>query len=226
MKHDWRTMGKWLDAPVARRWSMHAAKLGVLIVCGMFVFDTPARAVLVDKILAVVNGETLTWQDFEDHLALGEIYQPHAAEVDRQEAFQRFVDQALLRQEASRTRIVQVGEAEINQYLRELEQQTERGKGLVRVMQERGLSRHDVRAWLRHQLIVRAFIDRRVRLFIHVPESQIVQYYQDHQPAISKPLNDAVREQIRRLLTERQVNVRLAELIEGLRRKGNLDFPP
>jgi hypothetical protein len=219
-------MGKWLDAPVARRWSMHAATLGVLIVCGMLVFDTPAGAGLVDKILAVVNGEILTWQDFEDHLALGEIYQPHTAEVDRQEAFQRFVDQALLRQEAARTRIIQVDEAEINQYLRELEQQPGKGKGLVRVMQERGLSRLDVRAWLRHQLIVRAFIDRRVRLFIHVPEGQIVQYYQDNQPAIREPLNEEVREQIRRLLTERQVNVRLAELIEGLRKKGNLDFPP
>jgi hypothetical protein len=205
---------------------MQAARLGVLIVCGMFVFGRPAGAVLVDKILAVVNGEILTWQDFEDHLALREIYQPHVAEVDRQEALQRFIDQALLRQEASRTRIVQMDEAEMNQYLRELDQQPERRQGLVRVMQERGLSRHDVRAWLRHQLIVRAFVDRRVRLFIHVPESQIVQYYQDNQPAIGEPLNDAVREQIRRLLTERQVNVQLAQLIDGLRKKGNLDFPP
>jgi hypothetical protein len=226
MKHDWRTMGKWLDAPVARRWSVHAARLGVLIVYGICIFGKPAGAALVDKILAVVNGEILTWQDFEDYLALKEVHQPHAAEVDRQEAFQHFVDHALLRQEASRTRIVQVDEAEVNQYLRELDQQPGRGKGLVEVMQERRLSRHDVRTWLRHQLIVRAFIDRRVRLFIHIPESQIVQYYQANQPAIGEPLNEAVREQIRRLLTERQINVRLAELIEGLRKKGNLDFPP
>jgi len=204
---------------------MYAARLGVLIVCGILVSGRPAGAVLVEKILAVVNGEILTWQDFEDHLALSELYQPHAA-LDRQEAFQRFVDQALLRHEALRTRIVQVDEAEVSQYLRELDRQPERGKGLVGVMQERGLSRQDVRAWLRHQLLVDAFIDRRVRLFIHVPESQIVQYYQDNHAAIGEPLNDAVREQIRRLLTERQVNVRLAELIEALRKKGNLDFPP
>jgi peptidyl-prolyl cis-trans isomerase SurA len=205
---------------------MPTAKLGVLIVCGMFVCSRPVAAVLVDKILAVVNGELLTLQDFEDHLALSRIYQPEVADVDRQQAFQRFVDQTLVRQEALRTRIVQVDEVEVSRYLRELNQQLEGGQELVRVMQERGLSQRDVRAWLRDQLIVRAFIDRRVRLFVRVPDSQIVHYYQHHRQAIGEPLDEAVREQIQRLLTERQVNIRLTALIEELRKKGHLDFPP
>jgi hypothetical protein len=205
---------------------MHTARLGVLIVFGMLVCSKPVGTVLVDKLLAVINGELLTLQDFEDHLALREMYQPDAADSDRQQAFQRFVDQVLLRQEALRTRIVQVDEAEVSQHLRELDQQPERSQELVRVMQERGLSRYDVHAWIRDQLIVRAFIDRRVRLFIRIPDSQIVHYYQDHQQAIGEPLDEVIREQIRRLLTERQVNVRLTELLEDLRKKGNLDFPP
>jgi hypothetical protein len=205
---------------------MHTARLGVLIVCGMFACGRPSGAVLVDKILAVVNGEILTLQGFEDHLALRKIYQPDATDVDRRQAFHHFVDQTLLRQEASRTRIVQVDEAALAQYLRELDQHTERGQELARVMRERRLSRHDVRLWLHHQLLVRTFIDRRVRLFIRVPDTQIVQYYHDHQQAIGEPLDEGVREQIRHLLIERQVNVRLTELIEALRKKGNLDFPP
>ena len=150
---------------------MRTARLGLLIICGMLVWSRPASAVLVEKILAVVNGEILTLQDFEDHLALRTIYQTDTVDVDRQRAVQRFVDQALLRQEALRTRIVQVGEDEVSQHLRELGQQPDRGQELVRVMQERGLSRHDVRTWIRHQLIVRDFIDRRVRLFVRIPES-------------------------------------------------------
>jgi peptidyl-prolyl cis-trans isomerase SurA len=100
---------------------MRTAKLGVLIVCGMFVCGRPVAAVLVDKILAVVNGELLTLQDFEDHLALSRVYQPDGVDVDRQQAFQRFIDQALLRQEALRTRIVQVDEMEVSRHLRELD---------------------------------------------------------------------------------------------------------
>ena len=83
-----------------------------------------------------------------------------------------------------------------------------------------------MRTWIRHQLIVRAFIERRVWLFVRIPESQIVQYYQDHQQTIGEPLDEAIREQIWRLLAERQVNVRLTELLRDLRKKGNLDFPP
>ncbi len=226
MRHNGYTRDKWSGEPVVRRWSLHPARLGVLILCGMFACGSPGGAVLVDKIIAVVNGEILTLQGFEDHLALREIFQPGAIAVDRQQAFHHFVDQALLRQEASRTRIVQVDEAEVGQYLRELDEHTERGQELARVMRERQLSWHDVRVWLRHQLLVRAFIDRRVRLFIRVPDNQIVQYYHDHQPAIGQPFDEGVRDQIRHLLIERQVNVRLTELIEALRKKGNLEFPP
>ena len=41
-------------------------------------------------------------------------------------------------------------------------------------MPERGLLRGEVCTWLRRQLIVRAFIDRRVQLFVRITASQIV----------------------------------------------------
>jgi len=197
-----------------------------LIIWAMLVYGTPVGAVLVDKLVAVVNSEILTLQDFEDHLALRAIYQPEPDGLDRQQAFQRFIDQVLLRQEAVRTRIVQVDDAEVNQHVQALDQPPQRGQELVRVMQKRGLSQYDVRAWIRHQLLVRAFVERRVRLFIRIPDSQIVQYYQDHHQAIGAPLDGTIREQIGRLLTERRVNIRLAELLAELRKKGQLDFPP
>ena len=68
--------------------------------------------------------------------------------------------------------------------------------------------------------------DRRIRLFVPVSDGQVERYYQEHQQAVGGALNDAVREQIQRLLTEQQVNARLAELIEELRRKASLEFPP
>ena len=205
---------------------MHKAILGVLSLCAMLLSGAFAEGVLVDKILAVANGEVLTLQDFEDHLALRKIFQPGAAEVDRDRAFQRFVDQTLIRQEALRTRIVEVDEAEVSQQLQALEQYPARREEFAHVMQERGLSLRQVRTWLRQQLIVQAFIDRRIRLFVRVADGQINQYYQQHQQAIGEPLSDAVREQIRRLLIEQQVNMRLTDVVECVRRNGNLDFPP
>ena len=88
--------------------------------------------------------------------------------------------------------------AEVKTAINELDQQPDRGDELVGVRQGRGLSRRDVRA----------FVGRRIRLFVRIAESQ-----------------EAVREQIRRLPTERRVDVRLTGLIEELREKGNLDLP-
>ncbi len=71
---------------------------------------------LVDKILAVVDGEVFTFQGFEDYLALSRIYQPKRQDIDRQQAFQRFVEHALPRQEAVRARIARVDEAKVSQH--------------------------------------------------------------------------------------------------------------
>jgi hypothetical protein len=59
-----------------------------------------------------------------------------------------------------------------------------------------------------------------------VSDNQIERYYRDHQQAVGEALNDVVREQIQRLLAERQVNAKLSELLEELRRKASLEFPP
>jgi hypothetical protein len=93
-------------------------------------------------------------------------------------------------------------------------------------MQERGITTCQVRSWLRHQLIVRAFIDRRVRLFVRVSDAQVAGYYQEYQEAIREPLSEAVRGQILALLVEQQVNRRLDALVKDLHRKASLDYPP
>jgi hypothetical protein len=61
---------------------------------------------------------------------------------------------------------------------------------------------------------------------VRVSEHDILQYYEQHQMAIAEPLGDAIREQIRRVLLEQQVNARLDPLVKELRRKANLQFPP
>jgi len=191
-----------------------------------------AEAVLLDKIVAVVNTTVFTLSDFEDHLVLSQLFQAstpagvQSSPPDREQAFQRFIDQALLRQEALRTKIVEVEESQVAQQWHTLETQLGGHEAFMQVLRERGLSPIHVRTWLRDQLIVRAFIDRRVRLFVRVSESEITQYYQQHEQAIAQPLNDGVREQIRRILIEQQLNTRASELVRELRRKANLLFPP
>jgi hypothetical protein len=188
---------------------------------------------LLDKIVAVVNAEVLTLLDFEDHLALWQVFRPKSGGApqasplgDRDQALQQFIDHTLLRQEALRTKIVGVEDAEVTRQLSVVDQRPGGREALAQVMRERGISLSHVRAWLRHQLILGAFIDRRVRLFVRVTDSDIAQYYQAHQQAIDQPLSESIQLQIRRVLVEERVNARLAQLVQELRRKANLHFPP
>ena len=214
----WRALGM--------SWRKRTAFLGLLVICQVLAWVASAGAVLVDKVVAVVNADVLTLLDFEDHLALLKVFQPTAEDAPRELMFERFIDQTLLRQEALRTRTVEVGEAEVAQQLHDLDQRPGGAEALARVIHARGISLSHVRRWLRHQLIVREFIDRRIRLFVRVSDTEVTPYYQQHQSAIGEPLGDAVREQILRILVEQHMNARVAQLVEELRRKANLLFPP
>ncbi|MBI3327169.1 MAG: hypothetical protein HYZ81_10775 [Nitrospinae bacterium] len=207
-------------------WWIRTSILAVFLVYQTQAAGVYGEAVLLDKIMAVVNDEVLTLTDFEAHLALVKVFRPASAGVDREQAFPRFIEQTLLRQEALRTRIVEVGEAAVAQELSALEQRPGGPEQLALVLEARGLSLARVRAWLGHQLIVHAFIDRRVRLFVRVSDSEVTQYYQQHQQAIGEPWSDQIQEQIRRVLVEQRVNARVAQLVEELKRKANLQFPP
>jgi hypothetical protein len=167
---------------------------------GMLFSGIPTAAVLLEKIVAVVDGEVLTLQDFEDLLALRGVWQPSAAVTGRQQSFQRFVDDTLIWQEAVRTRMVEVAEAQVTQSLHAIAAQRERQAHLDQVIRDRGLTMRQVRSWVRQQLVVDAFIERRIRLFVRVSDRQITQYYHQHQQAIGEPLSDEVHEQIRRIL--------------------------
>ncbi len=214
----------WQALEMRRR--RHTTLLVVLVICQILASAVSAGAVLLDKIVAVVNAEVLTLLDFEDHLALSKVFQTGSVEAARERAFERFIDQTLLRQEALRTKIVEVGESEVAQQLRALEERPGGGEALARVMQERGITLSHVRIWLRNQLLVRGFIDRRMRLFVRVSDVEVTQYYQQHRSEIGEPLSDAVQEQIRRILVEEQVNARVAQFVGELRRKATLLFPP
>lgn len=216
----------------AERILAYQGLLRILIMVLVLAAGVSAEAVLLDKIVAVVNTAVFTLSDFEDHLVLSQLFQPDTlaaaqlAPQDREQAFQRFIDQALLREEALRTKIGEMEESKVAQRLHTLERQFGGNEAFMQVLGERGLSPTHARTWLRHQLIVRAFIDRRVRLFVRVSEGEITQYYQQHEQTIAQPLDDRVREQIRRILVEQQVNTRTSELVRELRRKANLLFPP
>ena len=214
----WRALGM--------SWRKRTAFLGLLVICQILVWAISAGAVLVDKVVAVVNADVLTLLDFDDHLALLKVFQSSADDVSRERAFERFIDQTLLRQEALRTKTVQAGEAEVAEQLHTLDQRPDGAEALARVIHARGISLSHVRSWLRNQLIVSEFINRRIRLFVRFSDSEVTQYYRQHQPAIGEPLSDAVREQILRILVEQQVNARVTQLVEELRRKANLLFPP
>lgn len=67
--------------------------------------------------------------------------------------------------------------------------------------------------------ILRDYIDLKVRAFIRISEGQAEEFYQQNTDGFSGKPYDDVRDEIEEYLTEKEVNLRLKELVKELREK-------
>ena len=67
--------------------------------------------------------------------------------------------------------------------------------------------------------LIKEYIDIKVRVFIKIPPEEIESFYNNNRKRFGKTPIEDVRDDIERLLREREVNKRLRKLIEKLREK-------
>jgi len=76
--------------------------------------------------------------------------------------------------------------------------------------------------------LIKEYIDIKVRVFIKIPPEEIERFYNQNRKRFGKTPLDNVRDDIERLLREREVNKHLRKLIEKLREKSyiKINFIP
>lgn len=210
-------------------------KVGLLLTLSMlYGLSTQSQervGVVVDKMVATVNGELITYSDVLWQLALqpaSVLESPSPQALDR--ALRLIIDQRLIMQEAEKRPAIgstdQEVEAALNELIKQFPSQAEFSRRVRRV----GLDAEQLREIVRRRLRVEKYLDFRFRNFVVVSQKEIADYYRDawvsrfrqRSPGRIVPTLEEVRAEIQLTLAENKVESDIGSFLDGARDRAEI----
>jgi parvulin-like peptidyl-prolyl isomerase len=187
-------------------------------------------AELVDRIVAVVDDDPIYLSDLERLLALGEL-EPEPGEDQHhleRRALERLIDQRLRFHEVDRHGVTSAPVAAVEAQVAALRERFGGEEGLARRLEEAGIDEERLRYRLGRQLRIALYIEERLGPRIFVDLDAIRAYYEGELTAemarrgAPLPPLEQVREAIRALLRERQLDREIELWTAELRAKADV----
>ena len=150
---------------------------------------------VVDRVIAVVNGDAITLSEMQESLAYylsesKETVKPEQEAELKLRLLNRLIESRLQLQEASREQIT-VDEAEVNEQLADLMKrfETKSEEEFERLIKAQGLTLAGVKKRLRDQVMIQRVIQRKVQFRISVTEPEIEKYLLENREKLETGLS-------------------------------------
>lgn len=184
----------------------------------------------VDRVLAVVDEETILASDVEQVIALGlvERQEEESEEAFRQRALQELIEQKLRFHEIDRYGFTELPVQRVEEELAEIRHRHADDGDWQARLAELGLDEQGVKALVARQLLVFTYIEERLGPRVFVSLEDIREYYDTvlvpemNRRGAAVPPIDEVREQIREVLRQQRLNEELERWTEELRRDADI----
>jgi peptidyl-prolyl cis-trans isomerase SurA len=193
--------------------------------------------VVLDRMVAVVNGDVILESDVDEERRFEEI-QPYrsAATFSRDRAIQRLVDRDLILQQAALQPEDRVTDAELDAQLKTLRKDIpackqyhcETDAGWQKYVGEHGFTVEEFRDRWRKRMELLKFIEVRFRNGIRISDDEIKTYYEKTMlPEYAKrnvtpPALDTISKRIEEVLLQQQVGNLLRDWLQSLRVQGSV----
>jgi peptidyl-prolyl cis-trans isomerase SurA len=196
-----------------------------------------APGVVLDRLVAVVNGDVILESDVDEERRFEEI-QPYRAATDstRAKIIERLVDRALILQQAALQPEDAVPDKDLDAQLATLRKdiptckqyQCETDEGWKKFLSDHGFTEQEFRArWLQRMQLLK-FIEVRFRNGVTIKDDEIEAYYQKtmlpeyaRRNAPPPPL-ETIKRRIEEVLLQQQVSALLQDWLKSLRAQGSV----
>ncbi len=182
-----------------------------------------ARADVIDRILAVVDGALITQSDAAAAIRLGLVRQPGdplPAVVDR------LIERQLVLREVDRYAPPDPAEADVDRALDEIRTRPGSPSEFEAILQQTGIELEQLRRLIRDDLRIESYLQQRFGA-IQPTEEEILQYYREHAAEFSKggvlrPLEEA-HDIVKAALVAARREATIREWVTDLRRRADVN---
>lgn len=195
------------------------------------VMDGAGKSAVVDKMVATVNRELITYSDLLWQLALQPgtpLVNPTSANLNQ--ALNIVIRQLLIAQEAERLPSINPSEEEINAALKELIEHFPSRMEFEERARSVGLNGEKLKEIVRRRVQTNKYLDFRFRSFTVVTQKEVEDYYRDvwvprfrrQRPGNLVPEFEKGRAEIERTLTEGKIESELTDFLDAARERAEL----
>jgi peptidyl-prolyl cis-trans isomerase SurA len=191
---------------------------------------SPARAEVIDRIVAKVNGHIILQSDLDDSLRYEALLSgkplDQFSDDDRRAVLDRLIDQELLDEQTTSTTFKHASESEAQARIaeaRKLYPDAATAEGWQAILARFRVNEKDLIAHVEQEIDLMRLVDARLRPQVQIDSKSVEAYYRDKfVPQLKQagagdvPLAD-VSGKIRELLTEEKVNQLLVSWLQNLR---------
>jgi hypothetical protein len=192
------------------------------------------NAAIIDQIAIVVRDSVIKDSDIERDIRVVDFLNQEKLTLDlaaRKAAASRLIDQQLIRREIDVGEYRTATEADAERLLEKTEKEEYHSPAVFQAaLQKYGLTRDQLKQYLRWQLTVLNFINERFRPAVLVTDEDVAQYYRDHTAEFrnastgkTRTLEEAA-DDIRNRLIEERVNKQFDSWLDARRRSANIEY--
>jgi len=194
----------------------------------------PAKPVLQDRVLAVVDEDPILASDVERVIKLG-LLQPNPGEADaqfRRRALDGLIEQRLQFHEIDRFGFEQVPVDEIAKQVAQIRSRFPDDASFQKALREVGLDPKKLNQLVARQLLVLTYVDERLGPRVFVSLDEINRYYRSvlvpevQRQGKQAPLIEDVREDIREVLKQQKLTSEMEKWAQELRDKADVVIYP
>jgi hypothetical protein len=201
------------------------AKAGLLLAAVTCWSASPASAQIIDRVLAVVDGQIITLSDARTVLAFGLIPADVSGDPVRS-AMQRLIDRRLMLAEVERYAAPEPLPAAVDQAWNAVQGRFPDALAFEIALNQSPLSRDELHRFVRDTVRIDAYIAQRFASAVQVAEDDVVTYYREHPAEFTaggrlRPYEE-VRDAIGTALMHRQRDTFVRQWVDGLRRRAAL----
>jgi peptidyl-prolyl cis-trans isomerase SurA len=234
----------------ARRWVMSAVALAAIpaLMAGAQTTgvaqngaaSAPSAAVVLDRVVAVVNGDVILESDIDEERRFEEI-QPFRSVQDstRAKIIERLVDRELILQQAALLPEDQVSDKALDEQIARMrtdipackqQYRCDTDEGWAKFLGDHGFTVEEFRSRWRQRMELLKFIQVRFSNGISVSDDEIKTYYEKTmlpeyaRRKVTPPPPDTIKQRIEEVLVQQQVSALLEDWLKSLRAQGSVQF--
>jgi parvulin-like peptidyl-prolyl isomerase len=194
------------------------------LVLVMLVLPFAARAELIDRVVAAVNYEVITWSDLEQAVHFNAALSRGSLDGERlrRETLEGLINRRLLIQETGRLRFVEVSAQDVSTEVEKLRKRIGSDKEFSDFLAGLDMTKEQLDRMLAERLLVERFVEKKIELFVRVSRDEAQSYYDTHPAEFKGKRFPEVQKQITALLYEDKLDRQVEQYLAELRSKADV----